>query len=218
MQTNTFSMFMNSVCMCRGQRSPLGVFLHCSPLYFLRQNPLLDLDLTISAKLVGQKDPYIHLWAAFPVHQCWDHRCVLPHQDFYAPELLKHYGELNLVAASISFLVQCIFSWRRLQKKDISLFRFTGSHACPKQLNTTQCPQRNIQEQSGHGLGSWININLTSIINTSQNITFEKKWSFSVLWLKITSTSYRFRNAISHVTPNIFTGYRAWNYCIKHSL
>lgn len=35
------------------QRSVSGVFLNCSPLYFLRQSLSLDLEVSDSARLVG---------------------------------------------------------------------------------------------------------------------------------------------------------------------
>jgi hypothetical protein len=34
-------------CVCRGQRSTLSIFLHCSPPYFLRQDLSLNVELAV---------------------------------------------------------------------------------------------------------------------------------------------------------------------------
>lgn len=61
------------------QRSVSGIFLNCSPLYFLRQSLSLDLEVSDSARLVGHWAPGI-LLSQPP--QCWDCKCVFPHLAF----------------------------------------------------------------------------------------------------------------------------------------
>lgn len=86
-----------------GQRSGSGVFLNCSPFYFLRQSLPLDSEVSDSARLVSHWAPGILL---FQPPRCWDYRCVFPHLAFvYGFWALHQLSE----SCPVTFYSMCYF-------------------------------------------------------------------------------------------------------------